>query len=351
MDTVQDHLERLDVDAILLTSISDVEWACGFSGSNGLLLVRNDGAVFLTDGRYETQAKREVQGARVIMGGHDLLGHVAEAGLLAGCRRAAFQSDDVSVATYESLTKQFTDIEWIGAKELLAPDVAPKCDEAVDRMRAAQRLSETVLEDVLEWIRPGTSEKEIAAEIVCRHLRLGAEKMSFEPIVASGPHSALPHGQPTNRNVGKGDVLLLDFGCVVDGYASDMTRTIAIGEPDDDVREVYEVVRLAQRRAISAARSNMRSSDLDAVARDVIKKAGYGEFFSHGLGHGVGRRVHEWPRVSYTTDYALPDRCVVTIEPGVYLPDRFGIRIEDMVQLRSTGCDNLTNATTELVVI
>lgn len=351
VELVRDHLRRLHVDAVLLTALHDVQWACGFTGSNGLLLVRADDAVFLTDGRYTTQAQAEVRDARVEIGGHDLFAAAAENDLLSGCRRVAFQSDDVTVSAFESLTRHFVDIEWIPTEALLVSEVAAKSEASVGRIKEAQRLTETVFDEMLAWIRPGVSEKQIAAEIVYRHLRLGAERMAFEPIAASGPHSARPHGRPTDRVVESGEILLLDFGCFVDGYGSDMTRTIAIGRPDDAVREIYDLVLRAQQSAISVARSGMRSSELDGAARDIIEQAGYGAFFSHSLGHGVGRRIHEWPRVSYAADYTLPERCVVTIEPGIYLPERFGVRIEDMVQLHSWGCQPLTGVPKHLIII
>jgi Xaa-Pro aminopeptidase len=255
------------------------------------------------------------------------------------------------VASFHSLSGRFADVEWIGVKEVLVRDIAQKSDAEVERIREAQRLTEAVFEAVLDWVRPGISEKEISAEIIYRHLQLGAQRMSFEPVVASGPNSALPHAQPTDRILRDEDVLLLDFGCFLDGYASDMTRTIALGQPSSDVREVYEVVLDAQIRALAAARSGMLAVDLDSAARAVIEEAGYGKQFSHSLGHGVGLRIHEWPRISHTAEYMLPEHCVVTIEPGVYLPGRFGIRIEDMIRLQPMGSENLTRAPKELIVI
>jgi Xaa-Pro aminopeptidase len=315
-----------------------------------LIILPNE-AIFLTDGRYEIQSRNEVRSARIVMGGYDLFAYAAENDLLSGCRRAVFQSDEFTVASFESLGNQFGEVEWIGATELLVKEVASKSNEEVDRIRAAQRLTESVFDAMLNWVRPGLSEKEIAAEITYLHLKLGARKMSFEPVVASGTNSALPHAEPTDRVVQKGDVLLLDFGCFLDGYASDMTRTVAVGEPCTEVRDVYEVVVEAQQTALASARSGMLAPDLDAAARTVIEDAGFGSNFSHSLGHGIGLRIHEWPRVSYSVEYALPDRAVITIEPGIYLPDRFGIRIEDMVQLHPEGAENLTAAPKELIVL
>lgn len=351
IDRIRQHLSEHEADAILLTFLPDVRWACGFTGSNGILLIRADDAVFLTDGRYEAQAAKEVQGARVMMGGYDLLAFAAEHDVLDGCNAVVYQADHVPVVILEKLRELFGDRNWIGSSDLLVREVASKHEGEIDRIREAQRLTESVFEEVLGLIHEGVTEKELAAEIVYRHLRYGAERMSFDPIVGSGPNSALPHGRPTNRRFRQGDVVLLDFGCFLDGYASDMTRTVSLGEPEPEVLAVFNLVLAAQEQAIASARSEMASKDLDAVARGIIKEGGYGEYFSHGLGHGLGLQIHEWPRVSYTVDYALPDDCAVTIEPGVYLPDRFGVRIEDIIVLRAGGCENLTRAAKEIIVL
>lgn len=351
IEPIQDRLSELAANAVLLTFLADIRWACGFTGSNGVLLVREDDAIFLTDGRYETQAASEVSGARVIMGGYDLIGFAAEHDLLEGCESVAFQSDHVSVAVLEKLEEHFPGIAWQGVENLLVKEVASKSEDEVRRIRAAQEITEDVFDGLLGWISAGMTEKEVAAEIVYRHLRAGAERMAFEPIAASGPNAALPHGLPTDRQIQRGDVLLLDFGCFLDGYASDMTRTVFVGEAAPDAVTVYELVRNAQEQAIHAARAGVKSVDLDTVSRNVIKEAGYGEHFSHSLGHGVGLQVHEWPRVSYSVDYELPRDCVVTIEPGIYLPGRFGIRIEDLVVLREDGAENLTRVPKDIIVL
>jgi Xaa-Pro aminopeptidase len=183
------------------------------------------------------------------------------------------------------------------------------------------------------------------------HLRRGAERMAFEPIVASGSNGALPHARPTDRPLRAGDLVVLDFGGVLDGYASDMTRTVAVGEPGEEARRVHAAVREAQEAAIGAARAGIRTDELDAAARDVLRRHGLGEAFMHGLGHGIGLQTHEWPRVSYQRQDTLPPGCAITIEPGAYLEGRFGVRIEDIVVLHADGCRNLTRAPKELIVL
>ena len=344
-------LAKHDAEAALVTFLPDVRWACGFTGSNGLLLVLREEAHFLTDGRYATQAEEQVSGADVHVPGYDLVGHIAEAGLFGMAERVLFQSDHVTVAQLGQLEEKFPRVAWQGVEKLMAEPVAQKAEEEVERIRRAQRVTERVFEHLLSFIQPGMREQEVAAEIVYQHLRRGASAMSFEPIVASGARGALPHARPSAKKIEQGDLVVLDFGCILDGYASDMTRTVALGEPGVEAREVYGTVLDAQQHALEAAQAGITSKALDAAARDVIEKAGYGEHFPHSLGHGIGLQTHEWPSVSFRYDFALPENAAVTIEPGIYLPEQFGVRIEDIVVLREGGSDNLTSTPKKLVVL
>ena len=340
-----------DADAALLSSPSDVRWACGFTGSNGLLLVREGGvAHFITDGRYQQQAAREVEGAEVHVTRGELIDYVAEQELLQGGERVLFQSGRVTVARLEEWKEKAEQVEWNAVSGLMNDLVAKKDESEIDKLIAAQRLTEDVFEHVTSSGWRGRTERDLAAEIVYEHLRRGADRMAFDPIIAGGGNGALPHARATDRRLQQGDLVVVDIGGVVDGYASDMTRVVAVGEPGEEVRVVHAVVRRAQEAAIEAARPGMESQALDAVARDVIEAAGYGEEFPHGLGHGLGLRTHEWPSVSYRRDYTLPEGAALTIEPGVYLPGRFGVRIEDTVVLREDGAENLTQAPRDIVV-
>jgi Xaa-Pro aminopeptidase len=193
------------------------------------------------------------------------------------------------------------------------------------------------------------TERAIAAEIVYQHLKRGAERMAFDPIVASGPNGALPHARPTNRKLQRGDLVVIDMGGFVDGYASDMTRTVAIGSASDEACTHYTAVLEAQRRAIDTIHAGMTGAELDSTARHVLDDAGLGQYFTHSLGHGIGLQTHEWPRLSQRVEHVLPEGATVTIEPGVYMPDQHGIRIEDIVVVREEGCDNLTGAPKHLI--
>ena len=349
LNTIRDHVREQEADAALLSFLPDVRWACGFTGSNALLIVQPNAAHFLSDGRYTAQANREVRGAEVHIPDGSLLEYAAKENLLAADSTVLFQADHVTVAKREQLTDHFPSVEWQPVSDLLVQDVAAKDTHEIEHVRAAQSVTDAVFDHLCNLIEPGLTERAIAAEIVYQHLQRGAERMAFEPIVASGPNGALPHARPTNRKVQRGDLVVIDMGGVVDGYASDMTRTVAIGSVDDEVHTYYEAVLGAQERAIAAAHAGMTGTELDAVARTVLDDAGFGEYFTHSLGHGIGLQTHEWPRLSQRVEHVLPEGATVTIEPGVYVPERFGIRIEDIIALRGSGCDNLTQAPKALI--
>ncbi len=349
---VQSRLEELEANALLLTDLPDIRWSCGFTGSNALLLVGPGAAHFVTDGRYTEQARAEVQGADVHVAKNGLSALVADEDLLNGFSRVAFQADSVSVAKRDDLEDTHDSVQWIPATKVLTSLVASKDDAEVRQIRAAQSITESVFEEILDLIAPGLTEREVGAEIVYRHLKRGAESMAFDPIVASGPNAARPHARPTDRTLQEGEMVVVDMGCFRDGYASDMTRTLALGDPGSAARHGYEAVLHAQTAALQAAQAGMTGEDLDAVAREVLEEAGLDDYFSHGLGHGLGLQVHEWPRVSHSTEDELPEGACVTIEPGVYVPeDGYGVRIEDIVVLRAEGNENLTRSPKELLTL
>ncbi|HLT47430.1 MAG TPA: aminopeptidase P family protein [Rubricoccaceae bacterium] len=351
LDLIRRRCADLDADAALLTFLPHVRWAVGFTGSNGVLVVTPDEAHFVTDGRYATQAEAEVQGAEVHVPGYRLFEHVAEAELLAGAETVLLQGDHLPFTEVERLRQLLQEVRFLPVGGLLDEDVAAKSEEEIARVRAAQAVTDEVFAAILPFIGPGVSERDLAAEIVYQHLKRGCERMAFEPIVASGLRGALPHARPTTKTLRPGELVVLDFGGVLDGYCADMTRTVAVGDPGEEARGVYQVVLDAQQAALDAAAAGRTGRDLDQAARQVIEAAGLGEHFPHSLGHGVGLEAHEWPRLSSRVEDTLPAGATVTVEPGVYLPERFGVRIEDLVVLREGGCENLTASTKELLVL
>lgn len=349
---VRRRLADFDADAVLLSSLPNIRWACGFTGTNGLLFVGERGAVFVTDGRYSEQAREEVQGAEVVIAKGGLISYVADEGYLDQFERVLFQADEVTVAKQRQLRDRLSEIDWYPETNVLTRQVGRKEASEIECIRKAQEVTEAVFDHIVDLLEEGISERDVAAEITFQHLKRGADKMAFDPIVASGPNAARAHARPTDRALQEGEVVVLDMGCMREGYASDMTRTVALGETTDTAKRGYEAVLTAQKKAIEAARAGVKGKELDAVARDILEERGYGDYFSHGLGHGIGLEVHEWPRVSYTVDEELPPGACVTIEPGIYVPEKgFGVRIEDIIVLREDGCDVLTHTTKDLLII
>ena len=350
-----DALRRLavehDADAVLLAFPPHVRWATGFTGSSGVLVVTDAAAHFVTDGRYGAQAEAEVEGAEVHVPGYRLFEHVAEAGLLGEAQTVLVQGDHLSYDEVERLRVLLQGRRIHPEAGWLDPVVAAKSEDEVARVRAAQAVTDAVFDAVLPFIGPGVSERDLAAEIVYQHLKRGCDRVAFEPIVASGPRSALPHAHATTRTFRPGEVVLLDMGGVLDGYASDMTRVVAVGEPGPEVRRVYDTVLDAQQAALDLAAAGQTGKALDDAARGVIEAAGYGDAFPHSLGHGVGLQTHEWPRLSQRVEDVLPAGAAVTVEPGVYLLGQFGVRIEDLVVIRDGGCENLTTTPKTLLVL
>lgn len=355
IDSIRTLFDIHQADAALITNLPDIRWACGFSGSNGILLIDRQTCHFLTDGRYTEQSERELADAgldmRIHIASGNLYAHAAEAGLFEDLNDVIVQSDQLSLEAFSYLKAQVKDVAWVKVSSLVSPLVACKTPVEINRIRAAQAITDAVFTYLCGFIKPGMTEQEIAAEIVYQHLLRGASAMSFEPIVASGPNGALPHARPTSRTLQNQDLVVIDMGCFLDGYASDMTRTLAIGEPDREALKVYNTVLEAQLAALDSASAGISSKTLDATARDIITRDGYGDFFTHSLGHGVGLQIHEWPSISWRTDTPLKPGMAITIEPGIYVPGFCGVRIEDLIVIEDGGCTNLTQSSKDLIKI
>ena len=351
LDTLRQLADAHGADVALVTHPPDLRWVVGFTGSNGVLVVSPADAHFVTDGRYTEQARDEVDGAEVHIAPSSLGEYVARSAWWPEDGRAVVSSDHLTVALFDRLRRQLEPVELVAVEGLLVEAVARKSEAEIAGVRAAQALTSDVFDAILPRLAPGVTEREIAAHIVFEHLSRGASAMSFEPIVAAGARGALPHARASDRPLESGDLVVIDMGGVVGGLCSDMTRTVAIGEPGDEARHAYDLVLRAQLAACEAARAGMTGRELDAVARDILVDGGLGAAFSHSLGHGVGYEVHEWPRLSQQVEHVLPAGATVTIEPGVYLPGRFGIRIEDVIVLREGRADNLTVTPKALLVL
>ncbi|HEX9315965.1 MAG TPA: Xaa-Pro peptidase family protein [Actinomycetota bacterium] len=341
------------VDAMYISNLPNVRYLCGFTGSNGALLVGPHAAWFLTDGRYRTQAADEVVGAEVeVYGLPDQLGDALRriAGEL-GATRVGFEADHVAVGAAERLKDYFPGAELVPTSGLVEGLRRVKEPDELDRIRVAAQLADEGLVYILGQLRPGITERELAI-LLESHMRLeGAEAVSFPAIVAAAERSALPHAHPSERVVEHGRFLLFDLGCIVDGYCSDLTRTVVLGHADDRHREIYELVALAQQAGLDALQAGRTGAEVDKAARDVIAGAGYGETFGHGLGHGVGIEVHEAPTLRSSSSDVLQAGHVVTVEPGIYLPGWGGVRIEDLTVVTEGGQETLSRSPKELIVL
>jgi Xaa-Pro aminopeptidase len=344
-------LQEKHVDAFATAFGPHLRYLTGYSGSNGLVIVSMDTTLFVTDPRYREQCRREVTAGRQIVTRESLVMAASKQKMYSGIARIAFDKESAGYLFAHELEERFSWAQVDPMDDLLTRSMAVKDPEELARLSAAASITDRVFTDLLRLIRPGMTELDIAAEIVSRHRRYGAENDAFDVIVASGKNSALPHARPTMKTVASGEFVILDFGCVYEGYHSDMTRTIAVGEPSREMKNVYAVVLAAQRAALEIARAGISGKKLDHTARRVIQQRGYGKYFVHGLGHGIGLQIHEEPKVSKKNPDPMPHGSVITIEPGIYLPGKFGVRIEDDVVLRPGGCENITSSPKELIIL
>ena len=341
---------RPEVEALVVTTPENRRYLTGFTGSWGMSVLTATELVLITDGRYVEQAAAEAPGSRIVRHGTDPLPAMKEVVQATGAARIGFEKENVTVGMHQRLQSALEGITLVPTEGLVEGVRIIKEAEELDLIRQAAAMADEVLDDHLHLLRPGVTEREVAIALEFAMKRRGAGA-AFEIIVVSGPRSSLPHGRPSLRVMEEGDLVTLDLGVQYQGYCSDLTRTFAIGRADARQREVYEVVLAAQTAALEGLRPGMTGKDADGLARSVIEERGYGEHFGHGLGHGVGLAVHEGPRLSLTGDAALPEGCVVTLEPGVYLPGWGGVRIEDLVVLRSDGAERLSNFPRELKIL
>lgn len=343
-------LPEYGLDALLITSEPGEFYAIDFHGE-GVTLVTKEGCYYFTDSRYIEACENQVTDCAISMPeGRSYKEEVKALVAQHGIQKLGFEDNYMSVQEYNGWVKAVP-VEFVPAGGLLVELRTYKDAEEVERLTQAQRISEKAFEEILKFIRPGVTEKEIAARLEYEMLRHGAEKMSFDPIVASGANGSMPHAIPGDKKVENGEFITMDFGCKFGGYCSDMTRTVALGEPTEEMRTVYETVLKAQMDALAAIRAGVVGSDMHAIAAKVIEDAGYGEYFGHGLGHSVGIEIHEDPRFSPMWKQPIGAGAALSVEPGIYLPGKFGVRIEDVVILTEDGCLDLAQAPKQLIIL
>ncbi|MDI9570804.1 MAG: Xaa-Pro peptidase family protein [Pseudomonadota bacterium] len=350
IERVYERIDPEEFDALLFFDMRNIRYLTGFTGSDGVLLLRPDRGALLVDGRYITQAAEQSPHCEVVRYADKVSG-IAAALTEWEARRVGFEASALTVELYERIR------ERVGTARLTSLDGRLSClrgrkdAEEISSIRRAIDIATETLTALLPFLNAGWSEREIALELDCRMRALGSEENSFPTIVASGPNAALPHARPGNRVLAAGDPVIIDFGAVYRGYRSDETCSLVVGRPDGEYLKAYAVVKEAHDRAIAAVRAGVSGREIDGVARRHIEERGYGPYFTHGTGHGVGLDVHEDPRLSPLSDQILAPGMVVTVEPGIYLPGRWGIRIEDMVLVGEDGCEVLTRIPKELRII
>ena len=354
---LQESLQSNRLDALLVTHLPNVRYLCGFTGSAGVLFVSDKKIVFFTDGRYRTQGRAEVQGCKVVVGKKGALVACADwlrANRSTGRmrRRIGIESEHFTIAERIRLAGMLpADASLRPAPALIERSRMLKDAGELQQIRAAILLGANLFDVILKTIRPGVKESEVAAELEYAARRAGAEGMSFPTIIAGGERSSLPHGRASEAPIPRNGFVVCDFGVILTGYCSDMTRTVYVGRPTGEARRVYESVRRAQQAAIEAVQPGVVVGEIDRVARKLLKTNNLDRYFTHSTGHGVGLEIHEPPRIAAGQAEVLRPGMVITIEPGVYIPGKFGVRIEDMVVVTERGCQVLTPTSKTLITL
>ncbi len=351
---LQKVLDREGLDGLIVTSLTNIRYLCGYTGSNGVMFVTRTGAVFYTDFRYQEQIKTEVHGCEKRVLERDLYAKfpVEDLNRLVGRkqrRRVGIEEDHLTLSRFRLLRSRLKNVQLVPVRDLVLELRRKKSPQEIALMAKAQAITEKAFNEILKVVRFGVKEKELALEIEFYFRQYG--ESAFPVIVASGENGARPHGRASERRIRSGDNITFDIGCRYQGYCSDMTRTVFLGKVDKEMKRVYESVVAAQNEALVMIRAGVPCKLVDLAARDYLNSCGLGQYFGHSLGHGVGLDVHEQPSLARTSKQILEEGDVVTVEPGVYLPGKGGVRIEDMVQVTRSGYRNFTKAKKELIIL
>ncbi|MBQ6799204.1 MAG: aminopeptidase P family protein [Oscillospiraceae bacterium] len=345
-------LPELGLDGVLLTGRVNRRYCAQYDIMEAIALVTPTESRYFTDSRYIEAAEKNLPDFTVEMVDKDhsfamLLRKAVEE---LGIRELGFEEECLTVSEFSEFD-QALGVKLVPCQKHLDALRVVKEDWELERMRKAQRITDQAFSEILTKIRPGMTEMEVRAELIYCLYKNGADGLAFDPIVVSGPNTSMPHGVPGERRLQDGDFITMDFGAAVDGYCSDMTRTVALGYATEEMKKVYEIVLEAQKAGIAAAKAGVPGNAIDGAARSVIEKAGYGAFFGHGFGHCLGLMIHEPPNCNPKNDQLMPAGCVTSAEPGIYLPDRFGVRIEDVLILREDGNEDITASPRELIIV
>lgn len=349
LECLREQMRQEHIDAFLVTDPANRRYFSGFTGTAGMLLITMEQAFLLTDFRYVIQAQAQAEGFEIVKlktKPYETIGQ-----LETSIYRLGFEGNHLTYSEYCDLQAALQDVEFISLPEWAGHLRSVKEESEIQRIRQAVRVADEAFGHILNTLKTGQTETEIALELEFFMRQAGASGISFDFIVASGWRSAMPHGVASSKKIARGELLTIDFGAIVEGYCSDITRTICLDSPSDRQKELYEIVLTANRAGIAAVKPGIPGSEADAAARKIIADAGYSEFFGHGLGHSVGLEIHEKPTLSPRETRLLEPGMVITVEPGIYLPDWGGIRIEDMVVVTKNGCEVLTQAPKEFIIV
>lgn len=348
---LRELIAKSEGNALLVTHPVNRRYLSGFTGSSGVVLITADHAALVTDFRYKAQAPQQAQGFQIVEHGASFHSTVAELLKQWNVDKLLIEEQDVTYAAYMAMEKTLSPVKLLPSEGIVEKLRMIKEDSELAIMQEAADLADRAFEHILGYIKPGVSEKSIALELEVFMRSQGATSSSFETIVASGERSALPHGVASDRLIGRDEFVKLDYGAYYNGYCSDITRTVVVGKPSDKHREIYEIVKEAQQYALDHLVPGMTGKQGDALTRDIIARYGYGEYFGHGTGHGLGMEIHEAPRLSLTGDIVLAPGMTVTVEPGIYLPGFGGVRIEDDVVITEKGIRVLTSSPKNLIAL
>ena len=346
------QIEISGYDGFYITNMTNIRYLTGFTGSSAILFILNQKAYFLTDGRYIVQSKNEVKNSEIFIIDKSYFDTIKNNILKSSDKLSiGFESDVLSVSHHQNLLKIFPSVNWEATSSIIENIAAVKDQQEIESLKTAIEITDYVFTQILPEIKEGVSEKYIAAKISYLFKTNGAEGDSYESIIASGPRSALPHARATDKEFQKGDFIVMDFGALYNGYHADMTRTVLIGPATSKHHEIYDIVLESQLNGINTAKADIECLEVDKACRTIIQDKGYGEFFNHSTGHGIGLEVHTLPRIHKTNKEILKTNHVITIEPGIYLPNWGGVRIEDDCLIMPDHCLPLNQSTKELIII
>lgn len=351
LDKIRNRFKELSIDGLLITSEYNRRYMTGFTGTSGIALISEDKAVFMTDFRYTEQAAKQVKEYEIVQHTGPLSEEVAQLVSKLGIKKLGFEQDHLTYQEYSNYKKVLNSVEFIpvsGAVEKLRLIKSPA---EIKILKEAAEIADAAYKHILTFVKPGVREIDVSNELEFFMRKNGAVSSSFDIIVASGYRSALPHGVASEKEIENGDFVTLDFGAYYKGYCSDITRTFAVGQPSDELKKIYSIVLEAQLRGMNGIKPGMTGKEADALTRDYISEHGYGEYFGHSTGHGLGMEVHEGPALSYRSDTILQPGMVVTVEPGIYIPELGGVRIEDDTVITENGNESLTHSSKELIIL